>query len=273
MLSRVARGAALALSLAVVAGAPRTALADDPPAKAPDAAPAPPPKAPDATPAPAKVEEPQGAIVVAATDDAGPAARALALEVYREPLLRPRIDEATAQVLAGGAPPADAPARLKEIAEVRASVVKAGSELVARRLLASLGSELGATLVVSVTLDGGHPGARALKPASAAFERVELGATVETALDGARTYRWPGAAIALRSLLPGAEPPAPPAPAVAKTVAPAPGANAPEQRPFWKSPWFWGPVAGVAATGLTVFILSRTLNTSGTVHLTGQVGP
>src|SRR5580704_13571430 len=131
MLSRLAAGALL--SLTVLATAPGAALADDPPKAPAPAAPTP------AAPAPARAEEPQGAIVVAATDDAGPAARALALEVYREPLLRPRIDETTAQILAGGAPAAGAPARLTEIAEVRTSVTRAGSELVARRLLASLG--------------------------------------------------------------------------------------------------------------------------------------
>jgi hypothetical protein len=296
MLSRVAAAAVLSLSFAVLAGAPRAAFADDPPKapepaapaaptaptapaapKAPDAAAPAPPKPPAAAPAPPKVEEPQGAIVVAATDDAGPAARALALEVYREPLLRPRIDETTAQILAGGAPAAGAPARLTEIAEVRTSVTRAGSELVARRLLASLGSELGAALVIQVTMDGGHPGARALKPASAVFERVELGATVETAVDGARTYRWPGAASALLSLVPGGEPPPPPPPkgpvAPAPAPVPPPATLVSEQRPFWKSPWFWGPVAGVAAAGITVFILTRTTSSSGDVHLTGKVGP
>src|SRR6202044_3102817 len=103
MVSRLAAGAVLSLSLAVLAGDQRTAFADEPP-KGPDAAaPAPPKPAPPPL-APPKVEEPQGAILVAASDDAGPAARALALEVYREPLLRPRIDETTAQILAGGAP-------------------------------------------------------------------------------------------------------------------------------------------------------------------------
>lgn len=206
MLSRLASGALL--SLAVLAATPRAAFADNPPKVPAPAAPAPPQPAPP-PPAPPRVEEPQGAIVVAASDDAGPAARALALEVYREPLLFPRIDEATAKVLAGGAPAPGAPARLAEIAEVRASIAKAGSETVARRLLASLGSELGAALVIEVTIDGGHPGARAVKPSSAVFERVELGATVETAVDGTRTYRWPGAAIALRTLVPGGEPPRP----------------------------------------------------------------
>jgi hypothetical protein len=272
MLSRLAAGALL--SLAVLAAAPHAAFADDPPQAPAPAAPAPPPPAP-APPAPPKVEEPQGAIVVAASDDAGPAARALALEVYREPLLRPRIDEATAKVLAGGAPAPGAPARLAEIAEVRASIVKAGSELIARRLLVSLGSELGAALVVEVTIDGGHPGARAVKPGSAGFERVELGATVETAADGTRTYRWPGAASALRTLVPGGEPPPMPkgAPAPTTPLPPPPVAVSSEQRPFWKSPWFWGPVAGVAAAGITVLILTRVTSSSGDVHLTGTVGP
>jgi hypothetical protein len=75
--------------------------------------------------------------------------------------------------------------------------------------------------------------------------------------------------------VPGGEPPPEPrGPIAAKPAAPPPSVAIPsEQRPWWKSPWFWGPVGGVAATGIAVLVLSRTLNTSGDVHLTGKVGP
>ena len=125
--------------------------------------------------------------MIAIGDAAGPAARALAMDVYRDALLRPPIDEATARVLAGDAPAAGAPAKMKEIAELRASVARAESELVMRRLLASIGSDLGAPLVVTVALDGGRPIARALRSSGAALQRIELGATTETAPDGAKT--------------------------------------------------------------------------------------
>jgi hypothetical protein len=209
--------------------------------------------------------------VVAVGDGAGPAARALAMEVYRDPQLRPPIDETTARVLAGDPPAADAPARLKEVAELRAAVGKAASEVIARRLLASLGAEMGAPLVVSVALDGGRPVARALRSTGAVLERVELGATVETAADGARTYRWPGATTTLRGLLGVGEAPAEALRPVAQTqkAPPAP----PEPKPFYKSPWFWGTAGVVAAAGITVLVLSRTQGGPGDVHLTGRVGP
>jgi hypothetical protein len=257
MLLRLAGGALLVASI-VVGTAEGTAFAQDPkPAEA--QAPAPAPQA-------------HGVIVVATGEGVGPAARALATETYRDPVLRPAIDEATARVLAGDPPGEGATPRIKEIAELRAAIAHAGSELIARRLLASLGSELGSPLVVTVTLDAGRPVARALRSAGAVVERVELGATVETAPDGSKTFRWPGAASTLRGLLgvpdaTAAEPLRPLAPK-------APAAPVvPEQRPFWKSPWFWGTAGVVAAAGITVLVLSKTTGGPSDVHLTGKVGP
>lgn len=214
-------------------------------------------------------------MVVAVGESAGPAARALATEVYRDPALRPSIDEATAQVLAGGAPAEGAPPRLKELSELRATVARAESDLVARRLLVSLGAELGAPLLVSVAMDGGRPVARVLRTSTAAYERVELGATIETAPDGARTYRWPGAVSALRGFLGVAEPAPAPAPGAAplRPTAPRAPAAPADPHPFYKSPWFWGTAGVVAAAGIAVLVLSRTSNGPGDVHLTGKVGP
>jgi hypothetical protein len=249
-------------------------------------------------------------VVVAAADGVGPAAKALALDLYADPDLRPSVDDATARVLAGEAPPEGAPPKLKEIAELRASIVRAltapspppaapgapgtpaspPSDLVARRLLASLGTELGAVLVVPVSMDGTRPVARALRTGTATFERIELGPSVEIAPDGARTYRWPGAAATLHGLLPVVPPP-PPAPAppplgpeAAKPAPPAPLAPkaeaapaapaAPASTPFYKSPWFWGSVGGAVAVGLGVFAISKaTGSSSSNVHLMGKVGP
>jgi hypothetical protein len=294
MLSRLALGAVLATAL-VFAPGEGAALADDPP-KAPATSQAPPPAPPPAAAtvvAPAPQASPRSAVVVATSDGAGPAARALAYDVYRDAELRPSaVDDPTARVLAGEVPGEGAPARVKEIAELRGSIVHAfhpaeaapgapaPSDLVARRLLASLGAELGATLVITVALDGTRPVARALRTATATFERVELGATVDIAADGARTFRWPGATVTLRGLFPGAAAVAPPAvvpiPAPlapkAESAAAPPAPEAP--RPFYKSPWFWGSVGGAAAVGLSVFLISRaTSSTATNVHVTGTVGP
>jgi hypothetical protein len=292
-------------ALALVPGA-GTAFAQPPPiapAASIAALPAPPaPTVAPIAPAPAPVvarvapivTAPHGAVVVAVNDEAGPAAKALAHEVYREPTLRPGIDEATARVLTGDVtpaaaapdpaapPPTAAAAKLAEITALRGSIAASVTDITTRHLLASLGASLRADLVVAVSLDGGHAVARVLHAGTASFERVELGASVEVAADGARTFVWPGAATTLRGFLPA--PPAPPAPPAAE--APKPAAKPPEaligkprpelsdQRPIWKSPWFWAALGGVATVGVTVFVLAKTTgNTPSTVHLDGSVDP
>ncbi len=271
MYSRLATSAFVAAAL-VLARGEGAALADEPP---PPAQPAPP--------------RPQlaGALVIAASDGAAPAAKALAFDVYRDAELRPSIDDPTARVLAGEPAAEGAPARLKEIAELRASIAHADSAPVARRLLASLGTELGAALVVSVALDGARPVARVLRPGAPAFESIELGPTVEVSPDGARTFRWPGATETLRGFLPrplisGAPPlvnlGAAPIPASTAPLAPRAETAAPPleplgPNPFYKSPWFWGSVGGAAALGLSVFLISRATSSTSNVHLSGKVDP
>jgi len=267
MSPRAAAGALLTVILAT-AGSP--ARADEPKPPAPPAAGTPAAAPPPATPVTSAPQvQPHGAVVVAVGDAASPAARALAMDVYRDALLRPPMDEATARVLAGEANTATAPPRLKELADLRGTIGRAESDLVARRLLSSLGVELGVPLVVAVTLDGGRPVARALRVQGAAYERVELGATIETAPDGGKTFRWPGATATLRGFLgvAAAEPLRPVAPKAPEPPKPA------APRPFYKSPWFWGTAGVVAAAGITVLVLSRTTGGPGDIHLTGKVGP
>ena len=69
-----------------------------------------------------------GALVVAISDEASGAAHALALDVYRDADLRPSIDDATARVLAGEAPAADAAQKLKDVADVRATLAKSSPD-------------------------------------------------------------------------------------------------------------------------------------------------
>ncbi|MEP7126490.1 MAG: hypothetical protein ABJE95_36500 [Byssovorax sp.] len=279
MQARFVEGALLVGALALVPCA-GTAFAQPPPVAA---APAPRLAAPSTAP--------HGAVVVAVNDEAGPAAKALAHEVYREPALRPSIDEATARALTGdiaaapaapdpaAPPPTAAAEKLAEITALRGSIAASVTDITTRHLLASLGTSLRADLVVAVSLDGGHAVARVLHAGTASFERVELGAGVEVAADGARTFVWPGAATTLRGFLPA--PPAPPAIEAPKPAAkpPAELASKPkhelsDQRPVWKSPWFWAALGGVATVGITVFVLSKTTgNTPSTVHLDGSVDP
>jgi hypothetical protein len=249
-------------------------------------APAPPPPAPGSSAAviAAPAAAGHGAIVVAVSDEAAGAAHALALDVYRDAELRPSIDDATARVLAGEAPGADAPQKLKDAADVRATLAKSfptsaapatgapapPGDASARRLLASLGADYHAELVVAVFLDGGRPVARVIRPGSASFERVELGAALETPENGPKIVKWPGATILLKGMVAPAAPPAPIKPVAVVALPPPP---APTQRPFYKSPWFWGTAGVVAAAGVTVLVLSKTTSGSDTTHLGGHVGP
>ncbi|WP_231864440.1 MULTISPECIES: hypothetical protein [Sorangium] len=263
--------------------------------------------APDA---PAARSALRGAVVVAVDDASADAARSLARAIYGDPALRPPIDEATAQVLAGDPPRPDAPAAVKELAEVRRSAGRAESEPVARGLLASLGAGAGAALVVAVSTAHGHPVARVLRVAGASYAPLELGATVQRTADGAAApagaiFGWPGAGAAVRALLAGDErsggaagrAATPPAPASSRqgslgprgprgpradVVQAAPrsaggGASSsepPERRSTWSSPWFWGPLAGVVATGIVVLVLAQTGGDDGdTVHLRGRIAP
>ncbi|WP_437925772.1 hypothetical protein WMF37_43080 [Sorangium sp. So ce291] len=239
----------------------------------------------------------RGAVVVAVDDASADAARALARAIYRDPALRPPIDEAAAQALAGEPPRPDAPAAVKELAEVRRSAGRAESEPVARGLLASLGAGAGAALVVAVTTPQAHPVARVLRVAGASYAPIELGATVQRTAEGATapaatTFDWPGAAAAVRALLAGEERatgPATPGPARAPSrsgplsadaragvdlTSKAPDGGSSGRRSVWSSPWFWGPLAGVAAAGVAVLVLSQTGGGDGdTVHLRGRIAP
>ncbi|MCC6556545.1 MAG: hypothetical protein IT372_26600 [Polyangiaceae bacterium] len=235
-----------------------------------------------------------GVVVVAVGEGAARAARALARGVYRDEGLRPALDDASAKVLAGGAPEESASAAVKELAEVRGSVERAGSEVVARRLLASIGAQVRATLVIAVSMEGGRPVARVLRVATASYAPVELGATIlgpdaaaspapqEGSAQAAspadeRSYEWPGANAALHGLLGGKK-------GGGKAVGPVAtrGESAPlksagrdeEGKEVWKSPWFGGAIGVVAAVGVTVFVLAKTSEgDSGTMHLTGRIAP
>lgn len=289
----------MALGLAAAPARAAEPPRDGAAAEAPDAGTA--ASAPRAAPgAPAARSALRGAVVVAVDEASAEAARSLARAIYGDPALRPPIDEATAQVLAGDPPRPDAPAAVKELAEVRRSAGRAESEPVARGLLASLGAGAGAALVVAVSTAHDHPVARVLRVAGASYAPLELGATVQRSADGAAapavaTYDWPGASAAVHALLAGDErgggaagrAATQPAPASRggpvgprADVAPAApeasrsGRGSPERRSTWTSPWFWGPIAGVVATGIVVLVLAQTGSDDGdTVHLRGRIAP
>lgn len=216
----------------------------------------------------------RGAVVVAIGSGVEAAAKPLAREIYRDEALRPSLDDRAARVLAGEAVPADAPAKERELAEVR-SALTTNDDAPSRRLLASLGAEQKAEIVVAVSMAGDRPVARVLRVGTARYESIELGPTIERSEAGEIRYTWPGAATTLRKLVvvPQAAAPAP--------IAPKPtGSKAltkpeePARKPFYKSAWFWGPVGAIVAAGAAVLIASKvTEDSTGMVRLKGQVAP
>lgn len=255
---------------------------------APSAGPAPTASAsagPATTSAPAasvpdKKASPQGAIVVAISEDATAAARALARETYGDAGLRPRIDDATARVLAGEAAPAAAATKLVELADVRAAVRGSTNDTVTRRLLGSLGSDLGAVLVIAVTVRDGRPTARVLSVARGAFEPVELTGMVEPQPDGASRVTWPGVTVILGAILskqPGvsaAGATTGPAAGSAAPVGPiAPKKDAPATSSFWSSPWTWVGIGAVVVAGVVVFAASQNQGDPAALRLQGRVAP
>ncbi len=248
--------------------------------------------------------------MVAVGSEATRAARALARAVYQDAALRPGIDDAVARALVGDAPAGArdraAAQQAAEIAELRAAVEGAVSDAAARRLLASLGADARAELVVVVRMEGGEGGergadgergergrpvARVLRVATASYAPIELGATVEQpeaaggAAAGEARFTWPGAVEALhgqqRAPRAGRAAVRPVAPEAAQTAAPARGqaergaADADQgATPFWRSPWFWGSVGLAAAAGAAVFAISQAGDGEAeTVHLRGRIAP
>lgn len=265
-------GAALAQEAgAAPASAPAPAPASAPaPAGAPASAPA---------PAPAPAAAAHGAIVVALGDDAARAARALAREVYADPALRPTIDEVTARALTG-APAAEGSDRAAEITAIRSAAARAEADAAARRLLASLGAEAGAALVVAVRLEGGRPVAKVLRVATATYAPLELGATLHRDERGASEsarYAWPGAAASLRAALAApssASAPPPPHRPAAAGAAPTSSQPADRSPPFWRSPWFWGALGAAALLGGAAFAISQASDDAGpTLLVRGRIAP
>lgn len=273
------RAGSLAAGIALLALS-GSALGDEPAAAA---------QAADAAPANANAAT-RGAIVVALGEGSTEAARPLAHDVYREEALRPAIDDATARALIGEPLAKEAPQKLVELAEIRASIAQSGSDAAARRLLASLGESARARLVVTVAVEGGRPVAKVLRVETKAFENVELGATVETpAADqgpAVKVFRWPGAVATLvplasakggevRATKPAKTASAGPIRPVAKDSpkpAAPPAPKPVEDRPTWKSPWFWATLGGVAAAGLAAFGIAKAVESDeGLVRLQGRV--
>ena len=111
---------------------------------------------PSAPPAPANVGQPrrqtgQGIAVLALGDNVSEDAFALARAIYASPLRPSSLDEVRARILAGAAPPPNASAELRDLAELRAAVT--GDDAPGRRLLTSIGQQLGTEALLVVRLE------------------------------------------------------------------------------------------------------------------------
>jgi hypothetical protein len=237
----------------------------------------------------------RGAVVVGIGPEARDPAKALARLVYADPALGTPLDEAMARALVGETG-ADTPA----LQEIRATVSELGegctpsceSWPVSRQLLAGLGLDLGADLVVAVEAGGepgvgrGMPVARVLRVAERRFVPVQLSVQQP---GGNTPFDWSGSLPVLRSLLTASPKPhgaaqrsdAGPAPTGSKAARPvgaSPATPAPSEpdEPIrvLSSPWFWGGLGVLVAAGVTVFALSRTsLSGPGSVQINGRVSP
>ena len=131
-------------------------------------APAPPLTAVVAGPHGSIVEVPRGVAVLAIGDATG-VAWPLAQALYADESIRPPLSESQARVLAGEAPPADAPSSLRDLAETRAVIH--GDDAPSRQLLMSLASSLHVKAFVTVEqqLDA-TPSARLFLASTGAFD-------------------------------------------------------------------------------------------------------
>lgn len=221
------------------------------------------------TPAPAS----RGALVVALGTNVTPEANALARDVYRDVRLRPNVDEATARVLTGEPVADDAPPALRSLAKVRESLPTTPDDLGAK-LIAAIGQERQAEIVVAVSMTGERPVARVVRVASAKYESVLVEATAERGDGDVVRHSWPGATTLLQQFFVVPAPQEKSGPIAPRKIETQPPKPVDKSSSWYKSPWFWGPLGAVVATGAAIVIASQvTKDNVDTVRLRGQVSP
>jgi hypothetical protein len=214
-----------------------------------------------------------GALVIALGDNVTPGAKALAREVYRDEHLRPQVDEGTVRVLAGEPIADDAPPSLQSLARIRQSLPVAPDELGAK-LIAAIGQERHVEIVVAVSMTGERPTARVVRVASAKYESVVLEGTTGKSEGDVVRYAWPGATNVLLQLYGPTPRVSSPGPITPRKIDPAAPTVPSKGTSWYKSPWFWGPLGAVVATGAAIVIATQvTKDDVSSVRLRGQVGP
>ena len=216
-------------------------------------------------------------------------ARELARGAYRAPKLRPRLDEATVRILTGGGPsPDDAPG--KQLADLRARLAPDLTTEESRGALRGLAALLPVEAIVLFVPGPAGPSVRlAHVDATKAAPTIRLDPAT---LAPSPKEDQPGAldlgpvlTSLERLVAPQAKPAVPKGPPTSNQAKPGPRKenlkNAkPSKEPekpkedssWFESPWFWVAVGGVAATGLTILIVSQTTDVGqGSVALRGKV--
>jgi hypothetical protein len=188
-------------------------------------------------------------VVVLAIGDASDAAWPVALAVYGDGSLRPKIADADARALAGAEPAKDAPKGTRELSELRAQVK--GDDAASRLLLAEIARRTAALAVVLV-----FPKSDAA-PAQARVYDAADGAVEATLHRESASGGWSGLLGTLRGRY--ARTPVD-ASANATTTATDPKAAAAKPSSggsILKSPWFWGAIGAAVLGGVVIAVAAR----------------
>lgn len=226
----------------------------------------PPASAPSASAAPAKAPA-QGVAVVASGANARDDAFAVARAMYATSLRPRQLDELRARILAGDPAPESAGREIRDLAELRASIVSENAA--SRQLLASIAQQVHAQALLVVSratpapaAEGEAADAGAPAPSSPVTARLFLAESGEfdaaryepetTAAGEGTTWRGIVSSLAARFPPPAAEPTAQlqgPPPKIMPTKK--------ESEPFYKSGWLWVAVSAAAVIGGVFFIASQ----------------
>ncbi len=184
----------------------------------------------------------RGVGVIAIGDGAADATWPVALAIYGEASLRPRIEDRDARALAGGQLPKDAPKATAELAELRAQV--RGDDTASRLLLKEIARRTAAVALVLV-----WPKTDA-KPTEARIYDA-AGDVVEPTLHREGTAGWDALVGTLRGRYAKVEPATTPTTTSTATT-PGKDGSSGKGSSVLKSPWFWGAVA-LAVAGAVVW--------------------
>jgi hypothetical protein len=189
-------------------------------------------------------------LVVVALGEGAPAADAawpVAVAIYGDAALRPKLVDRDARVLAGASPASDAPKATVELADLRAKVH--GDDVASRALLGEIARRTGARGLVLVTAATATTAAQA-QLYDAADDRVEP--TLFRADPAAKSGGpWSSLVSSMHARF------APDAPSSSVATGEVPKAPEEGRSSFASSPWFWGALGAAVVAGIVVYAATR----------------